>query len=143
MVINGSNYLCTGNDGYIQFSSLQVAHSAVQPSTNCSLSECTTFANTENICLAATAPCYSYRMANGSQFCAPGILCSILEPCDNQTLICSSSDAECIINSCCSSQYVCIPRAALRFCSQGNSVSYSRSKCRMYQISYVYFYSLD
>lgn len=91
-------------------------HSGSRPSYSCLLNQCNITSNDENSCFSASAPCFVYQASNGTTICAPGILCSALEPCDNSTLTCTSSSSICVVNSCCSPTAVCLPVSALSFC---------------------------
>ncbi|CAF0977204.1 unnamed protein product [Adineta steineri] len=111
-----SNYSCSENDISIQFILSSSAHSAWNSTSNCSLQQCNISLNGNNNCLSSSTPCFDYRSINNISYCAPGILCSILETCDNITQTCSSNNSVCVINSCCSSQAVCIPFLATQIC---------------------------
>ncbi|CAF4372120.1 unnamed protein product, partial [Adineta steineri] len=95
------DYSCSENNVSIQFTLSSLSHSAWNSTSNCSLQQCNV--NLNNSCLSSSTPCFDYRTINNSRYCAPGILCSILERCDNTTQTCSSNDSICVINSCCSS----------------------------------------
>ncbi|CAF1354433.1 unnamed protein product [Adineta steineri] len=113
------NYSCTENNASIQFTLSSSAHSAWNSTSNCSLQQCNTSLNGNNNCLSSSTPCYDYRTINNISYCAPGILCSILERCNNVTQTCLSNNSICVINSCCSSQPVCLPLLATRICERG------------------------
>ncbi|CAF1002235.1 unnamed protein product [Adineta steineri] len=113
------NYSCSENNASIQFTLSSSSHSAWNPTSNCALQQCNTSLNGNNNCLSSLTPCYDYRTINNISYCAPGILCSILETCDNITQTCSSNTSVCVINSCCSSQAVCLPLLATQMCKTG------------------------
>ncbi|CAF3577643.1 unnamed protein product [Rotaria sp. Silwood1] len=68
---------------------------------------------------SSSTPCFYYFMLNKTSYCAPGILCSILEPCNNITFTCASATSVCVVNSCCSPQAVCVPWSATNLCKTG------------------------
>ncbi|CAF1238732.1 unnamed protein product [Adineta steineri] len=113
------NYSCTENNVSIQFTLSSSSHSAWNPASNCSLQQCNTSLNDNNNCLLSSTPCYDYRTINNISYCAPGILCSILETCNNVTQACLSNTSVCVINSCCSPQAVCLPLLARQMCNTG------------------------
>ncbi|CAF3991542.1 unnamed protein product [Adineta steineri] len=100
------NYSCTENNVSFQFTLSSSSHSAWNSTSSCSLQQCNTSLNCSNNCLPSSTPCFDYRTINNISYCAPGILCSILERCDNITQTCSSNDSICVINSCCSPQAI-------------------------------------
>ncbi|CAF3896181.1 unnamed protein product, partial [Adineta steineri] len=114
-----ANYSCSENNVSIQFTLSSSSHSAWNPTSNCSLQQCDISLNGNNNCLSSSTPCFDYRTINNISYCAPGILCSILERCDNNTQTCSSNSSVCIINSCCSPQAVCLPLLATQMCNTG------------------------
>ncbi|CAF1384905.1 unnamed protein product [Adineta steineri] len=118
------NYSCSENNVSIQFTLSSSFHSAWNPTSNCSLQQCNTSLNGNNNCLSSTTTCFDYRTTNNIRYCAPGILCSILEECDNITQACSSNNSVCVINSCCSSQAVCLPLLATQMCKTGTNTYY-------------------
>ncbi|CAF1089298.1 unnamed protein product [Adineta steineri] len=120
------NYYCTENNVSIQFTLSSSSHSASNPTANCSLQQCNVNLNNSNNdnCRSSSTPCFDYRTINNISYCAPGILCSILETCDNITQICSSNNSICVINSCCSSQAVCLPLLATYMCKTGTNTYY-------------------
>ncbi|CAF1151389.1 unnamed protein product [Adineta steineri] len=118
------NYSCTENNASIQFTLSSSSHSASNPTSSCSLQQCNTSLNGNNNCRSTSTPCYDYRTINNISYCAPGILCTILETCDNITQTCSSNNSICIINSCCSSQAVCLPFLATQMCKTGTITYY-------------------
>ena len=117
------NYFCDQNSDSVEFTLSPLSHSAWKPASNCSLDECVlSFHN--NSCRSSTTPCFDYRTLNNTRYCAPGILCSILEACNSTTSTCTSDDLVCVINSCCSPQAVCIPASWTSFCALGNKIVY-------------------
>ncbi|CAF4305241.1 unnamed protein product, partial [Rotaria magnacalcarata] len=106
------NYYCNA----VEFTLSSSDHSASKTTLNCSLQKCNVSSN-ENTCRSSTTPCFDYRTLNNISYCAPGILCSILAPCNNVTYNCTSITSVCVINSCCSPQAVCLPLASLEFCT--------------------------
>ncbi|CAF4099959.1 unnamed protein product, partial [Adineta steineri] len=113
------NYSCSENNATIQFTLSSSSHSASNSTSSCSLQQCNTSLNNNDNCRSSSTPCFDYRTINNISYCAPGILCSILERCDNITQTCSSNNSICVINSCCSSQAVCLPFLATRMCKTG------------------------
>lgn len=114
------NYSCNQNNNSVGFTLSVATHSAWEPTLNCALQEC--YSNFSNSCILSSTPCYDYRTLNNSRICAPGITCSILEPCDNITYTCTSNTFICVINSCCSPQAVCLPLSIADFCISGNNI---------------------
>ncbi|CAF1439522.1 unnamed protein product [Rotaria magnacalcarata] len=108
------NYYCNA----VEFTLSSSDHSASKTTLNCSLQKCNVSSN-ENTCRSSTTPCFDYLTLNNISYCAPGILCSILAPCNNVTYNCTSITSVCVINSCCSPQAVCLPLASLEFCTTG------------------------
>jgi hypothetical protein len=100
-------------------------HSAWNSISNCSLQQCYGSSINNNSCLLSLTPCFNYRTFNNISYCAPGILCSILELCDNMTNTCTSNTSVCIVNSCCSSQPICFPLSSTNLCMLGNDTFYS------------------
>ena len=92
-------------------------HSAWNPFLNCSLSKCTSLpSNNSYSCPPLAMSCFDYRMANGTRYCAPSALCSLVEPCDiNGT--CSSGLSVCITNACCGIPALCLPLEWTSLCS--------------------------
>ncbi len=119
------NYSCNESNNVVKFTLFSAPHSAWQPALNCSLQQCYENSNNNNTCRSSSTPCFDYRTVNNSSYCAPGILCSILEPCDNMTLICASNTSICVVNSCCSQQPICLPLLLTNFCISGNDTFYS------------------
>ncbi|CAF4378045.1 unnamed protein product, partial [Adineta steineri] len=115
------NYSCSENNVSIQFILSSSSHSAWNSTSSCSLQQCflNSNNNNNNSCLSSSTPCFDYRTINNISYCAPGILCSILERCDNITQTCSSNNSICVINSCCSPQAVCLPFLARQMCNTG------------------------
>ncbi|CAF1220558.1 unnamed protein product [Adineta steineri] len=112
-------YYCSENNASIQFTLSSSSHSAWNPTSSCSLQQCDTSLNSNNSCRSSSTPCFDYRTINNISYCAPGILCSILERCNNTTQTCSSNSLVCVINSCCSPQPVCLPFLATQMCERG------------------------
>ncbi|CAF1482448.1 unnamed protein product, partial [Adineta steineri] len=114
------NYSCSDNNASIHFTLSSSSHSASNSTSNCFLQQCIVNSNNNNnSCRSSSTPCFDYRTINNISFCAPGILCSILERCDNITQTCPSNNSICIINSCCSSsQPVCLPLLATQVCER-------------------------
>ncbi len=94
-------------------------HSGLYSASNCSVQECNVSSSDNDSCRSSSTPCYDYRSFSNISFCAPGILCSILETCDNITYTCASNTSLCIVNSCCSPQAVCLPVLSTTFCKGG------------------------
>ena len=116
-----SNYYCGINNYGVEFTLTQASHSAWEPISNCSLQQCYTNLNNNNNCHSSVhMPCFGYRTHDNIRYCAPGITCAILEPCNNTTYACSMSASVCVINSCCSPQAVCLPLSLRTFCVLGN-----------------------
>ncbi|CAF4919660.1 unnamed protein product, partial [Rotaria sp. Silwood1] len=103
------DYYCNENDHNIQFSWSSSGHSGWEPTLNCSLQQCNINLNNNATCRSSSTLCFDYRSVNNMIYCAPGLLCSLLEPCNNVTYNCTSNTSVCIINSCCS------PKAKLLF----------------------------
>ncbi|CAF3037009.1 unnamed protein product, partial [Rotaria sp. Silwood2] len=116
-----SNYYCNESNNAVQFTLSSSFHSAWQPTLNCSLPQCNLSSNDNNNCLLSLTPCFNYRASNNISYCAPGILCSILEPCNNATYNCTSNSSVCITNSCCSPQAVCLPLSSMHICKLGKN----------------------
>jgi hypothetical protein len=119
------NYTCNEGDDTVKFTQFSSSHSASQPASNCSLQQCHVSSSNSNSCRSSSTPCFDYRTLTNSSYCAPGILCSILELCDNTTYTCASNTSVCIVNSCCSPQAVCLPLQFTNFCILGNDTLYS------------------
>jgi hypothetical protein len=119
------NYSCNQNNNSVQFTLSYSNHSAWNSISNCSLQQCYESTTVNNGCLLSSTPCFDYHTFNNISYCAPAILCSILEPCDNRTNICTSNTSVCIYNSCCSSQPICLPLALTNLCILGNLIFYS------------------
>ena len=127
-----SAYSCSETDFTFEFTlSLSSHHSASQPTTHCSLKTCNISSNSNiSSCRSPLTPCFDYRTSNYKSYCAPGILCSLLEPCDNITQSCASNTSVCIINSCCSIQTVCLPLPLTSLCIPANETFTSRGRFR-------------
>ena len=119
------NYQCTDDGQTAQFTFSTSSHSASSPLSNCSLSQCANGPIVNTGCRSSSTPCFEYRSTNNTIVCAPAVQCSILEPCDNLTFACSSNTSMCVINSCCSTQAICLPVKATYFCRSG-----IRLRCR-------------
>lgn len=104
----------------LHFNYLFSNHSAENLISNCSVQKCNGSNNTSGVCRSSSTPCFEYRAMNNISYCAPGILCTILEPCDNITYTCTSNQSICVVNSCCTSQAICLPLFATNFCKKGN-----------------------
>jgi hypothetical protein len=113
-------YYCNQDNSKVKFALRSSSHSAHHPTTNCSLQECLGSSINGNECRSPSTPCFDYRTFNNTRYCAPAFDCSVMEACDNSTLTCTSSTSECVINSCCSSQAVCLPLVLTNFCRLGN-----------------------
>ncbi|CAF1468140.1 unnamed protein product [Adineta steineri] len=129
------DYSCTENDVSIQFALLSSSHTAWNPISNCSLQQCNASLINNNNCLSSSTPCFDYRTINNISYCAPAILCSILETCDNITQTCSSNDSVCVINSCCSPQAVCLPLLATQMCKTGQTTELPDYSCTENDVS--------
>ena len=119
------NYFCNQNNNTVEFTLSWSNHSAWNPTSNCSLQQCSGSSN-NNSCRSSLTPCFDYRTLNNTSYCAPAIQCSILEPCDNITNTCASNTSVCIVNSCCSSQPICLPLSWTNFCILGNHTIYTQ-----------------
>ncbi len=128
--LNSSNYICTENTFSVEFSLSSVFHSGWNSSSNCSLSLCSDNSNNnDNNCRSSLTPCYRYLSINNDSYCAPGSLCSILEPCNSITSECIPNVSVCVINSCCVPQAVCLPLVWTSMCPFNNHPAYSTSEC--------------
>jgi hypothetical protein len=116
------NYSCSENNFTVKFTYSKSSHSAWEPTSNCSLLQCDAQSSNDSSCRSSSTSCFDYRTINNTSHCAPGILCSILEPCNNITYNCTSNNSVCIINSCCSPQAVCLPLSFTSFCSSGKYI---------------------
>jgi hypothetical protein len=114
------NYSCNQNSNIVEFTLSYSNHSAWNSVSNCCLQQCYESSSNNNSCLLSLTPCFDYRTFNNISYCAPAILCSILEPCDNITNTCALNSSVCIFNSCCSSQPVCLPVSWTNLCILGN-----------------------
>ncbi|CAF1034358.1 unnamed protein product [Adineta steineri] len=131
------NYSCSENNVSIKLTLSSSSHSAWNPTSNCSLQQCNTSLNGNNNCRSSSTPCYDYRTITNISYCAPGILCSILERCDNITQTCSLNNSICVINSCCSSQAVCLPFLATQMCERGWSSTGNMTNVRYWHTASV------
>ncbi len=118
------NYSCDQDNDTVGFTLSASTHSGWEPTSNCLLSQCLLNSNNNNSCRSSTTPCFDYRTINNTGFCAPGILCSILEPCNTTTYTCQSNALVCVINSCCSPSAICIPSIWTDFCELSNDAFY-------------------
>ncbi|CAF4431854.1 unnamed protein product, partial [Rotaria sp. Silwood2] len=114
-VTQQNEYYCTENDDSFRMLDSSSPHSASQPNTNCALQRCDVNWNSSNPCRAESIACFDYVTQNNTHYCAPGVLCSVLEPCNGFT--CASNTAVCVVNTCCSPQAVCLPVSLKNFCS--------------------------
>ena len=119
-ITQAPNYSCNLDNDTIEFTLSASSHSAWQRQPNCSLQQCYLSSSNNNSCQSSATPCFDYRTLNNSRYCAPGILCSILELCNYTTYTCASNSSICIVNSCCSPQPVCLPLLLTNFCILGN-----------------------
>ncbi len=114
-ITNASEYFCSTNDSSIEITLTSSPHSAWEPLSNCALALCNVSSN--NICRSSETPCFDYRTNTNASYCAPGALCSIMQPCNNITYQCVSSTSVCVVNSCCAAQAVCLPLYWISLCS--------------------------
>ncbi|CAF3979030.1 unnamed protein product, partial [Adineta steineri] len=82
------HFIPSENNATIQFTLSSSSHSASNSTSSCSLQQCNTSLNNNDNCRSSSTPCFDYRTINNISYCAPGILCSILERCDNITQTC-------------------------------------------------------
>ncbi|CAF1469906.1 unnamed protein product [Rotaria magnacalcarata] len=129
-VPDGPSINAAGNKGFtftqlpeknvsVEFTLSSSPHSGSQPALNCSLTQCSSGSNNPIDCLQSSTPCFGYRNINNMSYCAPGILCSILESCNNINYSCISNTSACVVNSCCSPQAVCLPVSLVNLCKSG------------------------
>ncbi|CAF3560960.1 unnamed protein product, partial [Rotaria sp. Silwood2] len=116
------NYVCNQNTDIVEFTYSASDHSAFNSTLNCSLQQC--YANPSNTssCLLSPTPCFAYRTLSNITYCAPGIQCSLMEPCNNITYTCTSNISVCIVNSCCLPQAICLPVSWTNFCKSGTKI---------------------
>jgi hypothetical protein len=112
----------------VQFTLSESSHSALKSTFNFSSAQCDVFLPNNSACRSSSTPCFDYRTINNTRYCASGMLCSIMESCDNATYNCASDTSVCIINSCCSPQAICLPLSFTRFCSPGNNIIHRTSE---------------
>ena len=114
--------VCSVNYSTINLELLSTPHSGWEPLSNCSLSLCNFGSSniTNSSCLTPSASCFDYRSRNNTSYCAPGAICSLMEPC-NMTGECSTNTSVCVINSCCASRKVCLPLQWISLCSSLNA----------------------
>lgn len=123
------HYSCNAGNIGVNFTLSWSNHSAWQPTISCALQTCNITSMNNNSCSSLqSAPCFIYRTSTNISYCAPGIMCSLLEPCDNLAYNCTSNTSICVINSCCSPQAVCLPLLITNFCTQIDESFASRSK---------------
>ncbi len=130
------NYSCSENDVNVKFTLSSLPHSASYPTSNCSLQQCIVSSNTNDSCRSSSTPCFDYLSYDNNSYCAPGILCSILEACDNITFTCTSNTSVCIVNSCCLPQAVCLPLLLTNLCTRGTDTLYSNLSMLRNQLEY-------
>ena len=117
MTTNTPVHICSTASSNISIELSIANHSAWNPFLNCSLSQCTSLQLTNNdSCVPSTMPCFDYRTTNGTRYCAPAFLCSLLQPCDVNGE-CSSGSSVCIINACCGISALCLPLDWTNLCS--------------------------
>lgn len=126
-----SNYYCNENNTTVGFTTSRGSHSAQQLISSCSLQQCNVRSNYNASCYSSARVCFDYRTFNNSQYCAPGVLCSLLEPCNTINYTCASSTSICVINSCCTPQAVCLPLLLTNFCVSGNATVKSMIVCHI------------
>lgn len=135
------NYSCSDSDEIVTFTASQLSHSAWEPTSNCILQSCNVTSSTNNTCRSSATLCFQYRTLNNQIYCAPGILCSILELCNERTNNCISNTSVCIVNSCCSPQAVCLPVSLTSFCNSSKNTHYflisSHTSTRRFCFSYT------
>ena len=131
------NYSCSENGGNVKFTASSSPHSASYPTSNCSLQQCIVSSSNNDSCRSSLTPCFDYRSLDNSSYCAPGILCSILEACDNITYTCTPNTSVCIVNSCCSSHAICLPLLSTNFCTRGIDTLYSNLSVLINQLEYA------
>ncbi|CAF4568623.1 unnamed protein product, partial [Rotaria sp. Silwood2] len=90
-----TNYFCNESNAMVQFTLTSLSHSAWEPTLNCSLQTCNISLNASN-CLSSLTPCFDYRTLTNTSYCAPGILCFILKPCNNINYSCASNTSVCV-----------------------------------------------
>lgn len=131
---------CSENNLTITITDSPSSHSAWRSSSNCFLSFCNqnSSRNTSD-CRLSLMPCFDYRTANNRSYCAPGSLCSLLEPCNNITGECSSNMSICVVNSCCIPQAVCLPLYLTNLCSSQNDISEFNQWSRLREMRWVNF----
>jgi hypothetical protein len=118
------NYSCDQDNDTVGFTLSPSPHSGWEPTSNCLLQQCVLSSNNNDSCRSSSTPCFDYRTINNTCFCAPGILCAILEPCNSTTYTCESDALVCVVNSCCSPPAICIPSSWTDFCILGNDAFY-------------------
>lgn len=109
---------CIEMNNEIEFSQSSLPHSEYQFVLNCSLAKCSLNSNGNNSCKSSSTPCFDYRSYDNNSYCAPGVLCDILETCNNITRSCANGVIG-IVKSCCSPRAICLPLIATSFCPLG------------------------
>ncbi|CAF4448156.1 unnamed protein product [Rotaria socialis] len=140
-----NNYFGYQNSSTVQITLSSSAHTAWQSTSNCSVQQCNISLNNDNNCRSSSIPCYNYLSFNSTSYCAPGILCSILQSCYNVALSCGSNDFVCIVNSCCTPQPVCLPILFTSFCPPGNEIREICkviAKCYVPLLDFILFYDI-
>ena len=124
-------YTCNANNDTVQFTLSTPSHSAWDQFSLCSISQCRSSASNNNSCwFSSSTPCFQYRTLTNHTYCAPGIQCSILDPCNNTTYACAVNTSVCVVNSCCSTRAVCLPVALTNFCKLGRMREVTSGKKR-------------
>ncbi len=135
------NYSCSENNVTVKFTVSSSPHSASYSTSNCSLQQSIVSSSNNDSCRSSSRPCFDYRSLDNSTYSAPGVLCSILEACDNITYTCTSNTSICIVNSCCSPQAVCLPLLLTNFCTRGTDTLYSNLSIFRNQLYSIRFWS--
>ncbi|CAF3989465.1 unnamed protein product [Rotaria sp. Silwood2] len=118
-ITEAPNYFCNQNNLSVKFTLSRSFHSAWNLASECFSPQCDIPSNSYT-CRSSSTPCFNYRTFTNKGYCAPGILCSILEPCNNITFTCSSNTSVCI-STCCSPKAVCLPLLWTSYCLSGLS----------------------
>lgn len=118
------SYSCSIENSNLQFTLWSSSHSAREAASNCALQSCSGSSTSNNhSCYRPLTRCFTYRTAINIPYCAPGFLCSLLDPCDNRTGTCASNTSVCIIDSCCNPPERCLPLASANLCSFATELS--------------------
>ncbi|CAF1054681.1 unnamed protein product [Adineta steineri] len=135
-MIEAPNYSCINNSsGNVTFALSWSSHSAWNPTLNCTLQQCLIIFNNNSSCRSSSTPCFDYRTYTDDRYCAPGIMCSLLEPCNNVTYACTSKSSVCAINTCCSPRSVCLPLSWTDLCkSVTNRTRYTACRSGNYDV---------